>query len=218
LHVAVSYTLPTSNGCHLHAAVGHTSPSLACIAISRVVPTSDSCHPHVAVDRVSPSLAHHHQPHGAPEQCPSPAHRRCLHVTVHVAVGCTVPPSDARHPCVAVDHVSPSLARHCWLHGAPKQCLSPAHCRCLCVTVCITIGHMVPLSDACHPHVAVDHVSPSLAHHRRPHGVPKQCLSPARRHCLRITIRVTVGRTVPMSNACHLHVAVAMDVPPPYPT
>jgi len=184
------------------------SPSLVCIAISRVVPTSDSCHPHVAVDHTSPLLAHHCRLHGAPKQCPSPAHRCCLRVTVHVAISHTVPLSNARHLRVAINHVSPSLACHCWPHGAPKQCPSPTHRRCLRVTVHVAVGRMVPPSDAHHPHVAVDCTSPSLARHCWPHGAPEQCLSPARHRCLRVTVCVTVGRTVPTSNACHPHVAL----------
>jgi len=184
LHVAVSHTLPTSNGCHLHAAISHMSPLLVHVAISRVVPMSDSCHLRVTVDCVSPLLA-------------------------HVAISRVVPMSDSCHLRVTVDCVSPSLACHRQPHGAPEQCPSPAHCCCLHVTVRIAIGHMVPLSDARYPHIAVNHASPSLAHHRRPHGVPEQCLSPARRRCLHITIRIAVGHMVPTSNACHLHVAVA---------
>jgi len=160
LHVAVSHTLPTSNGCHLHAAIGHMSPSLAHVAISRVVPMSDSCHPRVAVNCASPSLARHHRPHGAPEQCPSPAHRCCLHVTVCVAIGHMVPLSNAHYPHIAVDRASPLLAHHHWPHGAPKQCPSPARRRCLRVTVRVAVGHMVPTSNACHPHVAVACASP----------------------------------------------------------
>jgi len=139
------------------------SPSLACIAISCMVPTSDSCHPRIAIDCVSPSLACHHQPHGAPEQCLSPAHRRCLCVTIRVAVGHTVPLSDACHPHVAVDCASPSLARHCWLHGAPEQCPSPACRCCLRVTVCVAISRTVPTSNACHLHVAVACTSPFMS-------------------------------------------------------
>jgi len=37
-------------------------------------------------------------------------------------------------------------------------------------------------------------------------------------HHLRVTVCVTVSYTVPMSNARHLHIAVTVDVPPPYPT
>jgi len=214
------------------------SPSLARIAISRVVPMSDSCHPRITVNRVSPLLGCHHQLHGAPEQCPSPTHRHCLHITVRVAIGHMVPLSDARHPRVTVDHVSPSLARHHQLHGAPKQCPSPTHHRCLCITVCVTISCMVPLSDAHHPHIAINHASPSLTCYRQLHGAPKQCpsptrhrlhrcrphgaheqrLSPTHRCCLRVTVHVTISRMVPTSNACYPHVTVAVDVPPPYPT
>ena len=155
LHVAVSHTLPTSNGCHLHAAIGHMSPSLAHVAISCVVPMSDSCHLCVAVDCVSPSLARHRRPHGAPEQCPSPAHRCCLHVTVRIAIGHMVPLSDARYPHIAVDHASPLLAHYHQPHGVPEQCPSPARRRCLRVTIHIAVGHMVPTSNACHLHVAI---------------------------------------------------------------
>jgi len=55
-------------------------------------------------------------------------------------------------------------------------------------------------------------------YHRRLYGAHEQRLSPTHRHCLRVTVRVAVGRTVPMSNACHPHVTVAVDVPPLYPT
>jgi len=184
-----------------------------CIAISRMVPTSDSCHLRIAVDHTSPSLACHHRPHGAPEQCPSPTHRRCLHITVRITVGHTVPPSDACYPRVPVDRMSPLLACHCWPHGAPEQCLSPTHCHCLRVTIHVTIGRMVPLSNAHHPCVAVDHVSPLLAHHCWLHGAPEQCPSPTHCRCLHITVRVAIGCTVPTSNACHPHVAIACASP-----
>jgi len=185
LHVTVSHTLPTSNGCHLHAAVSHTSPLLVRVASSRVVPTSDSCHLCVAVDCASPSLTRHHQPHGAPKQCLSPAHRRCLRVTVRVAVGRTVPLSDARQPCVTIACMSPSAA---WCAQA------------------MPITRMSPL-PARH-----------RSYRRRPHGAHEQRLSPACRRCLRITVHIAVSRMVPTSNACHLHIAIAVDVPLPYPT
>ena len=191
LHVAISHTLPTSNSCHLHAAVGHTSPSLARITISCMVPTSDSCHPHVAVDHASPSLARHHWPHGAPKQCPSPTHHHCLRITIRVAVGCTVPPSDAHHPRVAVDRMSPSLARHHRPHGAPEQCPSPARHHCLRVTVCVAVGCTVPMSNACHPYVAVactsPFASPSAAQCPRATPVTHMLLSPWMcRHCTQL--------------------------------
>jgi len=172
------------------------------------------CHqPHITITRT-----HCHQLHGVPEQCPSPAHHHCLHVTIRIAVGCTVPSSDACHPHIAVNCMLPSLARHCWPHGAPEQCLLPAHRCCLCITIRITVDCMVPLSDAHHLRIAINCVSPLLAHHRQPHGAPEQCPSPTCYRCLRVTIRVAISHMVPTSNTCHLHVAVAMDVLPPYPT
>ena len=188
-------------------------PSATCHHRLRTSPSAAWCPQVIPVTRTSPSLAHHHRPHGAPKQCLSPAHHHCLRITVRVAISCMVPLSDARHLRVAIDCVSPSLACHCRPHGAPKQCLSPAHRHCLRVTVRVAVGCMVPPSDACHPRIAVDRTSPSLARHHRPHGVPEQCPSPAHRHCLRVTVRVAVSRTVPTSNACHPHVAIACASP-----
>ena len=218
LHIAIIHTSPSATHCLQAMAVTCMLPSATRHHRSHRSPSAAWCPQAIPVTHMSPSLARHRRPHGAPEQCPSPAYCRCLRVTVRVAVGRMVPPSDAYHPRIAVDRVSPSLARHHQPHGAPEQCPSPTHRRCLRVTVHIAVGCMVPLSDARHPHIAVNHASPSLACHRQPHGAPEQCLSPARRRCLCITVRVTVGHTVPMSNACHPHIAIAVDVPPPYPT
>jgi len=161
-------------------------PLLARVAISHVVPTSDSCHPHVAIDHASPSLTRYYQPHGAPKQCPSPAHRHCLHVTICIAIGCMVPPSNACHPRVAVDCTSPSLIHYHWPHGVPEQCLSPAHRHCLCVTVRVAVGRTVPMSNACHLHVAVACVSPFA--------------SPSAAQCPRAT---PVTRTSPLPWMCY---------------
>jgi len=213
LHITIIRTSPSATHCPQAMAVTCTLPLATCHHCSRVSPSVAWCPQAIPVTHTSPLLAHHRRPHGAPEQCPSPAHRHCLRVTVRVAVGCMVPPSDACHPRVAVDCMSPSLACHRQPHGAPEQCPSPAHRHCLRVTVRVAVGCMVPPSDAHHPRIAVDRASPSLARHRRPHGAPEQCPSPAHRHCLRVTVCVAVSRMVPTSNACHPHVAVAYASP-----
>ena len=151
-----------------------------------------------------------------------------------------MPTSDAHHPCVTVicaslsaawcprvmpiTHASPSFARHRQPHGAHERCPSPArrrHSR-------VAVGRMVPKSDAHHPHVAVicaspsatrclrampvTHPSPLPACRHRPHSAHKRCPSPAHRRCL----HVAVGRTVPTSDARHLHVTIACVSPLPW--
>jgi len=162
------------------------------------------CRPHVTIARVR-----RHQLRGAHKRFLSPACRHRLHITI-----ARMSPSAAWCPrAVPVTCTSPLPARHRsrrrWPHGAPERCPSPARCR----RPCVTIARTSPSAAWCPQAVPVTRTSPLPARHcsrrRWPHGAPKQCLSPAHRCCLRVTVRVTVGRTVPTSNACHPHVAVA---------
>ena len=113
--VAVSHTLPTSDDCHLHAAISHMTPLLACVAIRHAVPTSNARHPHVTIGCMVPSSSAHHP---------------------HIAIACVSPfasPSATWCPRVMpITHASPLPARHCLRHrrphGAHKQCPSPARC------------------------------------------------------------------------------------------
>jgi len=95
-----------SNDCHLHAAIGHISPSLARVAIRRAVPTSDARHLRITVSRMVPSSSAHH---------------------LRVTVGCMVPLSSAHHPHVAVACASPfALPSAAWCPQAtPVTCMSP---------------------------------------------------------------------------------------------
>jgi len=77
----------------------------------------------------------------------------------------------------------------------------------------ITIGRMVPLSSACHPHIAVACASPFVSPLATwcPRAMPVTHTSPltACHHRL----HVTVSRMVRPSNARHLHVAIACASP-----
>jgi len=166
---------------------------------SHTLPSAMWCPRAIPVTRVSPSTARHHRS--------------------HITVGRMVPPSSARHPHIAIacaspftspsatwcprampiTRMSPSLTRHCQLHGAPEQCLSPACHRCLRVTVRVTIGRTVPMSNACHPHVAVACASPfaSLSAAQCPRATPVTCTSPSPWMCCCCTQLEDAQSTIP---------------------
>jgi len=132
LHVTIVRTSPSATHCPQAMAVTCTLPLATCHHRSHASPSAAWCPRAIPVTRASPSTARHH----------------CSHVTV----GCMVRPSNARHPHIAVACTSPfaslsaarcpratpvtrtsplpacHCSRHRRLHGAHKQCLSPA-CR-----------------------------------------------------------------------------------------
>ena len=155
------------------------------------------------------------------------------HCHLRITIGCMVPTSDTHYPPIAIICTSPLAARcpqampithvllsfvcHYQLHGAHKWCPSPAYHYHSCIAVSCT----VPMSDAHHLYVTIICTSllaawcprampitctlPSFMCYCQLHSAYKWCPSPTCHHCL----HVAISRTVPTSDACHPHIAVA---------
>jgi len=146
---------PSATHCPQAMAVTCMLPSATCYHHSHALPTATWCPQVIPITCVSPLTVRHHRLH-VTISCmvpPSSAHH------LHIAVACGSPfalPSATQCPqAMPITHTSPSTACHRWPHSVPKQCPSPACRHCLRITICITIGHMVPTSNACYPHIVV---------------------------------------------------------------
>jgi len=138
------------------------------VAIICTLPSATHCPQAIAVTCTLLSATRHHRSHASPSAawCPQaiPVTRMSLltmrHHRSHVTIGRMVPPSSARHPHITIacasPFVSPSAAR--CPRAMPITHASP-------LTAChhrshVTIGHMVHLSNAHHPHVTIACASP----------------------------------------------------------